>query len=273
MRVSRAIQPPARRAARPSRRRRLARTASVTLAGLTLTLAGLAAHTEMAARAWTAVSAGLASASVDAGLGVARVALQGAERTEGAAVLDALGIEGRTALLAVDPVAARARLRDLPWVRTARVARVFPDTVRVTLTERAPMAVWRRADAPARVIDWRGETVGAVDPARFPELMRVRGDGAPGATPALIRTLQARPALARRVAEARRVAGRRWRVVLRNGVRVELPAERATRAWSRLARLERERRVLQRDIRRIDVRPTDRVVLERGTPEPATRQS
>ena len=43
--------------------------------------------------------------------------------------------------------------------------------------------------------------------------------------------------------------GRRWNLVLRNGVEVQLPAETPARAWSRLAAIERKHGVLQRDVR------------------------
>jgi len=215
----------------------------------------------LAARAGEAALA----ASAEAGLAVGSVTVSGRQRTENAAILDALGVDRRTPTLAVDPAAARERLEALAWVRTARVERRFPGALRVELRERDPMAV-RTGGGDARVIDWDGSPIAGIDPERFPGLLRVGGRGAAEHAREMLRALEAQPMLADRVERAQRVGGRRWEVKLRNGVRVALPAGEPARGWTRLAKLERAHSLLQRDIRRVDLRPAERVVLERGQP-------
>ena len=60
--------------------------------------------------------------------------------TSAAELQAAAGIHTGRPMLDVDAAAAVARLRRLPWVRTAAVRREWPATVRITVTERHPVA-------------------------------------------------------------------------------------------------------------------------------------
>jgi len=264
--MRRLIRHAARRPAERAARRRTVLRGVAGFAGLAVLAAGTwAVRAGVPETAMAHARAGVLAATADAGLAVASVTVSGRQRTEDPAILDALGADRGTPTLAVDPAAARRRLEALPWVHHARVERRFPGRLLVRLHEREPMAVHTAGDG-ARLLDWRGEPIRGIDAGRFPGLLRVSGTGAPDATRELLRTLEGQPELADRAVRARRVGQRRWDVRLRNGVRVALPAEGAAAAWTRLARLEREHRLLARDVRRVDLRAAHRVVLERGKP-------
>jgi len=76
---------------------------------------------------------------------------------------------------------AATRVDELPWVATAKVDRDLPDVVRITVTERVPVA-WVKSGARAVVVDetgrvlWRAET----PPPGLPELIGVADIAAPG---------------------------------------------------------------------------------------------
>ncbi len=57
------------------------------------------------------------------------------------------------------------------------------------------------------------------------------------------------------------MAGRRWTLKVDNGIDVRLPEQGASAALARLARLEREHKLLDRDVIAIDLRMADRVVV------------
>ena len=76
--------------------------------------------------------------------------------------------------------------------------------------------------------------------------------------------LAVEPDLAPRVRAAVWVGDRRWNLRFDNGVDVKLPADSPQAAWSLLARLEREQRLLARDITIIDMRLPDRLVVRLG---------
>lgn len=273
-RLTTANAPPNRRpltkaAARATRRRAaprwlapLQRVALVTLAGSVLG-AGL----------WWTWQAGWVTAAVDrvhavaiavtvnAGYTVADVMVEGRNRTDGDALLSALGIRAGDAILAFDLTEARERLERLPWVASATVERRLPDTVVVRLTEHKAMAIWQNKGKQV-VIGRDGSVLTEQGAGQFPELPLVVGPDAPQQAATLLAVLAAEPVLQARVEAAVRVGGRRWDLRLDNGVTVKLPETDLTGALHLLADMEEKERLLERDVVAIDLRLPDRMVVQ-----------
>jgi cell division protein FtsQ len=195
-----------------------------------------------------------------AGLTVREVYVVGRRETAHADVLKALGLSRGDSMLEFVPAAARERLLALGWVRQAQVFRRFPDIVEVRLEERQPLALWQH-QGRLTLIDVAGVTITERGLERFAELPVVVGPDAPSNAADLVDMLRLEPALFRQVEAAVRIGGRRWNVKLKNGVTVNLPELDARASWTRLARLAAEHRLLERDIRVIDLRLPDRLVV------------
>lgn len=266
-RAGTAAQPPRARPARRTRRRLvLAGTVAALLvagAGGTLWLA----RSSLAAAAEAALGARLAAAGKDLGFAVANVSVEGREREPRQAILDALGVARGTSILAVDLPAAKARLEALPWVRSAEIERLLPDTIFVRIAERRPLAIWQRQGKLVLVAD-DGKIIPAARLEDFGALIVLVGDDAPGLGTSLLDMLATEPALYPHVAAAVRVGGRRWNIRLDSGIDVALPEENAESAWHRLAALDRSESLLGRNILAVDLRLPDRLVV-RLPPEPA----
>ena len=67
----------------------------------------------------------------------------------------------------------------------------------------------------------------------------------------------------KRVRAAVWVGGRRWNLRLDDGIDIRLPEENPLFAWTRLATLERDRKLLSQDVIAVDLRIRDRVVVRR----------
>ena len=63
----------------------------------------------------------------------------------------------------------RDRINKLPWVKSARVERHFPNKISLTLVERTPMARWQ-TNRTLKLIDIHGDVIPRVDLARFSNL-------------------------------------------------------------------------------------------------------
>ncbi|HVM78127.1 MAG TPA: cell division protein FtsQ/DivIB [Stellaceae bacterium] len=201
------------------------------------------------------------SLTAAAGFSVEDVMVLGRDRTTVADILGALQVKRGAPILAASPVEARARLEALPWVRSAAVARLLPDTIAVEITERKPMALWQHG-GKFELIDEEGKVLPVEQLGQFSSLPVLVGEGAPEAGAELLAMLAEEPALRDRVAASVRVSDRRWNLRMDNGIDVELPEENAETAWRELARLDRTYGLLERDIRRVDLRLPDRMVLQ-----------
>lgn len=204
---------------------------------------------------------------VASGLVVSDVTVEGRTETAGADLLAALGVQRGDLLMSFDPDAARARIEQLGWVRSAMVSRLLPNRIHVEVTERRPFALWQ-SDRRLALIDREGAVITDRGLGQFSLLpMIVGADAAPLAAALLDRLAQV-PVLNVRVRAAVRVGGRRWDVHLDNGVVVKLPEEAAAAAWARLAELDSHYRVVDRAVMVIDLRLPDRLVLRLEPPAP-----
>ena len=191
-----------------------------------------------------AAVAGFYNLSVEAGLGVNDVLVEGRNRTSPERMLQTLGVSRGFPMLAFDPEAAKAELEALPWIKTAAVERRFPGDVHVRIVERQPLALWQH-DGQTAVIDQAGDVIPNVKPERFHKLPLVVGADAPEHTAALLEVVASEPRLRDLVTAAVRVSGRRWNLKLQGGIDVQLPETDAAGAWAQLARIEREQGVLE----------------------------
>jgi cell division protein FtsQ len=200
------------------------------------------------------------AASAAMGLVVTDIEVEGRTTTDAATIMAALAAVRGTPILGVSPSRAQRQLERLPWVRSASIERRLPGTLFVRLVERQPLAVWQH-DGRQELIDRSGEVIAVNDLGRFAKLPTVVGENAPAHAATLLDMLASEPDLARRVTAAIRVDDRRWNLRIDNAIDVLLPEEGAAAAWSRLAALERTKSLLQRDIKTVDLRLPDRLVL------------
>jgi cell division protein FtsQ len=266
----RAGSPPPRRRRWPPALRRAVRWAAPA-AFATLVLAALPLSRSPAGQALLADLAGQAlSASAALGLVVTNIEVEGRETTDTATIMRALAARRGTPILAIDPDRAKQQLETLPWVRSATIERRLPGSLYVRLVERHPLAVWQHG-GKHELIDRDGAVIAVKDLSRFARLPTVVGDDAASNAAALIDMLGSEPELAARVTAAVRVDGRRWNLRIDNATDVLLPEDGPAAAWRRLASLERERALLQREVQTVDLRLPDRLVLRvKAAPAGAT---
>ncbi|GAB5388434.1 MAG: hypothetical protein Alpg2KO_14020 [Alphaproteobacteria bacterium] len=222
----------------------------------------------------------LHQASIEAGLAISDIEIIGRDRTPPTAILSALDARPGDPLFAADLKAAREALVAIPWVERAEVSRQLPGTIRIALTERTPLAVWDRGDRQV-LIDLAGRELGEIPPrdpavrdlprvsglhsvlARNPETGETRTVyTAPPNTAALLKTLQSAPDLLPLIDHLDWVGGRRWDVVLNSGTRIKFPEQGIEPALQRLMHQQAEHDVLDKGMAAIDLRLTDRTILQ-----------
>ncbi|MBT5455100.1 MAG: FtsQ-type POTRA domain-containing protein [Rhodospirillaceae bacterium] len=228
-------------------------------------------HSGWVTRTVAQIDRALMAQSVRLGLTVEDVSLEGRRFARRSDIVKALGVKRGDAILGFDLASMRQRLVDLPWIRDARVERHLPDRLRVEIKERKPMALWQRKGKLVLVDDY-GVIITDRKLNRFRNLIIVVGKDAPRHAPTLFAMLAAEPTLAKRVTAAVRVGARRWNLKLRRGIRIQLPESDPHRAWRRLAELNAKHRLLARDIKSIDMRLPDRLIVKPGALGAQSRQ-
>ena len=125
-------------------------------------------------------------------------------------------------ILAISMKKMKDRINKLPWVKSARIERHFPDKISLTLFERTPMARWQ-TNRKLKLIDEHGDIIPRVDLAKFSNLPIIIGKNAPKVASQILETLSNEPHLFKRVKSLTLVSDRRWDVQLDNQINVHLP--------------------------------------------------
>ncbi len=212
---------------------------------------------------------GFGALAADAGFRIAKVKINGADTTPATAIAQALGVGPGDPILGFSLANAAARIAALGPIQSATVERALPDTLIVTVTERAPYAVWQTATAGAGpqfvVIDKNGNVIADQDARaakrRDPALLLLAGQDAPQNAGNLMTELTAYPAVRAHVAAAARVDGLRWNLILHNNTLVKLPSENEQQAIAQLSQLQANIALLDRPVEVIDLRFAGRLVV------------
>ena len=205
------------------------------------------------------------SQSIDRQLGavgfrVASVQVEGATPAARADILRATALAKNQPILGLDLTQVRGRVEHVGWVKSARVVRLLPNTVVISVDQRPTTAVWQ-FNGHTSVVDDTGQVIAEADPGRFPDLPLVVGQGANEAAGDLLTLLRTRPWLMQRVDALVRVDERRWDVRLKDGSLIELPAAGQESALIQLDQLNQKQRILELGFARIDLRDPELVAV------------
>ena len=147
-------------------------------------------------------------------------------------------------------------------MESATVRKVYPNKVIVSIVERVPVVRWRVGDT-TWLIDERGRKIGT-DIASYTDLPLVIGEGAADDAVAMVRVLDRHPDLKDGLAALSRIGDRRWDLIYRNGLRVQLPESGVAQALDHLEMYERDYALLDRDVTLVDLRVSGFLTLKPG---------
>lgn len=215
------------------------------------------------ARLGSVASEKTVAVTAGAGFRVNEILVTGRSHIPREEILAHLGIAKGMPAFEADLAAARKSLLDVAWVKDAQVSRRLPGTVVVSITERAPVALWQY-NKKISLVDAEGVVLATDGLAEYGDLPLVVGENAPAAAASLLEILRAEPEIESQVASAARIGARRWDLHLKNGIVVMLPASDEGLALARLARAAGKAALLSKNIARIDLRLPDRLVVKPG---------
>lgn len=202
-------------------------------------------------------------ASRSIGLSVDTVEVIGLEHVPAVArqVKASAMIEPGENMFRADPHLIRRRVEDTYLVTKVRVYRLWPDTVMIYAHAVEPTALWNDGERWA-VVDSLGRLMPSARATDYLLLPKAVGAGGPEAVPVLEKAFSIAPELRAEVDHARRVAGRRWDLVLKSGAVLKLPTdERLAASLLFFSSVEPMAELTRRPVSIIDLRVAGRVFL------------
>lgn len=194
------------------------------------------------------------------GYAAQEIRISGLEWQSPPAVLAAVGVTPGGPLVGFRPAQARRALETLDWVESARVQRLFPNQLEITVVERQPFAIWQRGGV-VHVIDRAGVVLTGIDPGDVPGLPVVTGAGAETAVAQLVNHMEAHPELRSKLKAAGRVGARRWNLYFDGAVKALLPEHGLEKALAVLSELDDRHGIFDRRVDAVDLRVAGSVVF------------
>ena len=194
------------------------------------------------------------------GFRIAAVQVEGATPVARADILRAAGLRPDAPILGLDLNALRGRIERVGWVKNAKVVRLLPDTVVISVSQRQTAAVWQH-NRRTLVVDDTGQPIPEADPGRYADLPLVVGEGANSSAADILPLIRARPRLMARLDALVRVDDRRWDVRLKDGGLIQLPATGEDSALIQLDQLDQKARILDLGFVRVDLRDPELVAV------------
>jgi cell division protein FtsQ len=204
-------------------------------------------------RTFRHVKDGTDAVAADAGFGISQIHLSGNSRVPPETLLAALGYNPGESIFSADLRAARERLMALDWVADADVQRRYPDSISVHIVEKLPFALWKSPDGIV-VVERSGRMITHKDVGTFAQLPHLTGEGAPQQAADIIDAVALHRAVAARVRIYQFVSGRRWNLILDDGVVVQLPDTGWQKQLDALEHLIVDNGILERNVTEIDLR-------------------
>jgi len=195
-----------------------------------------------------------------AGFRITAIVLSGERHISREEILSAAGVTGTTSLLFFDVEDARDRLKANPWIADATLLKLYPDRLQIGIKEREALALWQQAGRVS-VVAGDGTVLEPFVNPRLIHLPLVVGIGAAARAKEILTLLDRYPDLRDQVRASVLIAERRWNLRLRNGLDIRLPESEVEQALVTLAGLDRDKKLISRDIVAIDLRLADRVTV------------
>jgi len=211
------------------------------------------------------------SAANAMGFRISEIALAGGHEVGRDQILMLAGITDHSSLLFLDAALARDHLMSNPWIADATILKLYPDRLRIEIKERKPFALWQR-EGRIVLIAADGTVLEQSVPARFSTLPMVVGKGAAQSAQNFLDLIARYPSIAHITESSVFVAERRWNLHLKGGIEVLLPESRPDQALRALVDLDRDKKLLSRDIVDVDMRLADRVTVRQSDAAAAARQ-
>lgn len=195
------------------------------------------------------------------GMGIDTVTISGISELKEKEILAYAGVKARNSLPYLDAEGMRNRLRSVPMIADAEVRKLYPSRLAITVVERQPYALWQK-DGKISIVSADGMPIDTLHDDRYAGLPLIVGDGANERLDQYRKIVEAAGELAGRIKAGALVSGRRWSLFTTENVEVRLPELQPEAAVQQLAQMQREHRILDKDIVALDLRVPGRVEVQ-----------
>lgn len=153
---------------------------------------------------------------------VEEIKIEGSEKIEYEKLLELSGVTQGENIMLVDILAIKNKMEKHPWIESAAVERILPDTISITLKEEQPQAVYVENNTHY-LINRHGRKLQEIPASNGKDYLKVVGSGGNLYFDKVLEQLYNFQNIYKNIESIHYVAGRRWDIKLKNNLLVKLP--------------------------------------------------
>ena len=174
-------------------------------------------------------------------------------------LLKKLKLTTETSIMGINLVSLTEKIHSINWIKSAVIERRMPHTLIIKIEEYKPFALLQIKDEHI-IISSEGKKI-IKDNGRFGYLPVINGPGSEKFASKMLNILSSEPSLFHQVWAISFVGKRRWDISLRSGIKIKLPENSPSEAWTRLSEIDRAEAILSREFDIIDLRKSGHIIL------------
>lgn len=174
-------------------------------------------------------------------------------------VLNYISASSQKNILLLNIESLEEALKQFGWIEKAVIRKKFPGNIIIRIDEREPEAIWQENQA-LYLADSQGNIITDKVTNEYLHLPLIIGSDSKKEVLEFFEIIQSSPYLYSFVKEGKKIGNRRWNITLDNEILIKLPEEEPEKAWKKLTEIEKQSRVLSKNIDYIDLRIENQVV-------------
>jgi|TARA_B110000259_G_scaffold187614_1_gene242488 cell division protein FtsQ len=158
---------------------------------------------------------------------------------------------------------SQENIEDIDWIKRISIKRLLPDTLKISIVENTPYAVF--IEGPKKyLIDDEGEIITLINSFdKYSDLLTVTGSGGNLNISTLIKEININyPEILAKLNEVEFIENRRWNLILKQNIKIKLPEKKSLDQLEKLKQLDQEQKIFSSNIIEIDLREIGRATIK-----------
>ena len=193
------------------------------------------------------------------GFDLKKIDITGDKNIQKDVILDAVRSKKYTTIFDINLLTIYNTLLLNEWVDTVQIERILPNSIKIKIIERKPVAIWQ-SKLGNKLITENGSIISVANTASFQnKLPIIIGEEANKNAFLILQTLNQIPDLYDHIWSISYINKRRWDVYFKQGLKILLPKEKINHAWARIHFLQNEYKILDLGLTEIDIRNENKI--------------
>ena len=146
------------------------------------------------------------------------------------------------------------------WVEETYVERILPDTIKIKVLEKKPIAIWQNQKGN-KLITVNGDVISHANVNKFKNSFPIiKGEKSKENISTILKILETNKNFARNIWSLTFINQRRWDLHFNQGLIVRLPSQDVIKAWQKIIKLQTNYNILNLRLTEIDLRNPEQIL-------------